>query len=72
MTFTTDGSYKTTKTTTTIEALTIYTTRIIDSRMYKLNVNIDGIEDMLAKCERLAGLDDDTYKMLADVQLSVD
>jgi len=62
MTITIEGSYKTTKTTITIETITIYTSRLIGNRLYKLNVNINGsVQDLLTKIERVSKLDDENY-----------
>jgi hypothetical protein len=61
------------KTTITIEPLTIYTSRLIDNHMCKINVNLDGtIEDMITKCERVSKLSNDMYKELSRIHTCLD
>ena len=58
-------------TTITIEETKILTSRLLDNKMVRLDVELDGtMVDMIAKCERVSKLTNDMYKMLANVQLS--
>jgi hypothetical protein len=63
--------YKSMSTTINIEEFRILTSRLIDSRLITLDVEVDGtIGNMIEKCERVSRLTNDMYKMLADVQVS--
>ena len=54
-------------TTITIEPTKIYTSRLLDNKMVRLDVELDGtMADMIAKCERVSLLTNDMYKMLAN------
>lgn len=60
-------------TTITVEPAKICTSRLLDNKMVRLDVELDGtMADMIAKCDMVSLLTNDIYKMLANVQLSHD
>lgn len=60
-------------TTITVEPAKIYTSRLLDNKMYSLEVELDGtVADMIAKCERVNSLDNELYKQFSELAHDVD
>lgn len=58
----------TSNTTMTIELTKVYTSRYINNKLVKLVVDLRGdLEDLIAKCDRVANLTDAMYKMLSEI-----
>jgi len=60
--------YKTT--TITMESTMIYCSRLVDNKLYKLEVPIDSnsVEDLLTKCIRVSKLSNEMFKQLSGIQ----
>ena len=60
------------KTTITIESKLLYTSRLLNNKLYALVINLDGtIEDLLAKVNRVNKLDDKLYKQFSELSREV-
>lgn len=56
----------------TIESDAIYTSRVINNKMFTIQVEITSVNDMLAKCKRISQLTNDMYKILGTIGSSED
>jgi len=58
-------------TTITIASNMLYTSRIINTKLTKLNIELsNNLQEALAKVDRISLLSNDNYLMLAEIQVS--
>ena len=61
----------TNQTIVTLESDTIYTSRIVNAKVYAIESNVKDLQELVAKVDRIAGLSDDNYMELSMIQKRV-